>query len=90
MRSLVFPIVGYSTDAEPDAHGQAALMLAESLLHAFLEKGVLTNAEALEILDTACILKVEIATADGESRKRINESLELLRKMSTSLESDEL
>ncbi len=90
MRSRVFPIAGASPALEPDAHGQAALMLLESLLHTLLEKRVLTNVEGLQILDTACQLKVEIATADGESKGRIAESLDLLKRISASLDSDEL
>ena len=90
MRSLVFPIVAQSPGDEPDAHGQAALMLIESLLHALLEKRVLTNPEALQVLETACQLKVEIATDDGESKGRITESLELLKRISASLQTDEL
>ena len=88
MRSPVFPIVFESPQAEPDAHGQAALMLIESLLHGLIEKEVMSSDEVLIVLETACEIKVEIATAEGESRKRIEESLELLHRIRTSLSSD--
>lgn len=36
-----------------ESHGQAALLLVESLIHALIERSVLTVAEAVEITDTA-------------------------------------
>ena len=33
----------------PDAYGQAALLLSESTLHALVEKGLLSAADALDI-----------------------------------------
>lgn len=73
---------------EPDAHGQAGLLLTESLLHALVDKGTLTNAEAIEIIEIAAEVKYEVATSDNESRKRMDESLELLTKMRVSFQSD--
>ena len=77
------------TKAEPDAHGQAALLLAESILHALVDSATLTNPEAIEIVDAAAQIKVEVATAAGESKGRMNESLELLARMSASFTTDE-
>lgn len=74
---------------EPDAHGQAALLLAESILHALVDSGTLTNREAITVMRTACEVKTEVATAAGESKVRMNESLDLLERMANSLESDE-
>lgn len=74
---------------EPDAHGQAALLLAESILHALVDSGTLSNSEAVEVVRTAASVKLEVATAAGESKKRMNESLELLARMASSLEADE-
>ena len=37
---------------EPDAHGQAALLLTESLLHMLVENGELTNAQAVDVVHT--------------------------------------
>jgi hypothetical protein len=50
-------------DSEPDPHGQVALMLCESLLHELLENGVITKAQALNVIDTV----VELAHEAGES-----------------------
>ena len=74
---------------EPDAHGQAALLLTESLIHMLVERGALTNTEAIEVVQTAAEVKVEVASAAGESCKRMKESLTLLAKMQCSFESDQ-
>ena len=73
---------------EPDAHGQAALLLTESLIHALVDKGQLSVADALEVIETAADVKVEVATVAGESKARMNESLVLLGQMSASFEID--
>lgn len=78
-----------ATTLEPDAHGQAALLLTESLLHMLVERNVLTNTEAVEVVQTSAEVKVEVATAAGESSKRMHESLTLLNKMQSSFESDQ-
>ena len=73
---------------EPDAHGQAALLLTESLLHALVANAVLSNSQAVEVIEIAAEVKVEVATAHHESKKRMNESLRLLADMQASFESD--
>ena len=75
--------------AEPDAHGQAALLLAESLLHALVATATLTNADAIEVLSTAVAVKREVATEAGESKARMNQSLDLLARMRASFVSDQ-
>ena len=71
---------------EPDAHGQAALLLTESLIHMLVDRGALTNTDAVEVVQTAAEVKVEVASAAGESAKRMTESLVLLAKMRSSFE----
>lgn len=73
---------------EPDAHGQAALLLAESLLHALVEGQTLSNEDAIGVIATACEVKVDVAALTGESCERMNESLTLLRSMSVSFSAD--
>lgn len=75
-------------DAEPDAHGQAAMLLAESILHALVEKQVLTSAEAVTVVRTTIEVKTEVAGLAGESRGRMEESLALLAAIAMSLETD--
>lgn len=73
---------------EPDAHGQAALLLAESILHALVETQTLTVEAALSIIETTCEVKVEVAEQAGESRGRMQESLALLQAISASFAVD--
>jgi hypothetical protein len=72
------------TLAEPDAHGQASLLLAESILHTLVENATLTNRQAVDAIKTAAEVKVEVAVAAGESKRRMDESLALLAKMADS------
>lgn len=74
---------------EPDAHGQAALLLTESLIHTLVENSTLTNTEAVELIRIAAEVKVEVATAAHESDGRMRESLELLSKMASSFATDQ-
>ncbi|WP_033925144.1 hypothetical protein [Sphingomonas sp. 35-24ZXX] len=73
---------------EPDAHGQAALLLAESILHALVETDTLTIEGALSVIETTCEVKVEVAEQAGESRGRMQESLALLQAISASFAVD--
>ncbi|MGI4745613.1 MAG: hypothetical protein ACRYFY_06145 [Janthinobacterium lividum] len=73
---------------EPDAHGQAALILAEATLHALVEKCVLSAADVLAVLQSAHEIKTEVATLAGESEGRMQESLELLKRISISFAAD--
>jgi len=75
--------------AEPDAHGQAALLLTESLIHRLVENRGLTNSEAVDVVHTAAVVKVEVAEAAGESKARMNESLALLARMEDSFRADD-
>jgi hypothetical protein len=74
---------------EPDAHGQAALLLTESLIHTLVENSAITNVQAIELIRIAAEVKVEVATAAHESNGRMQESLALLSKMASSFESDQ-
>lgn len=74
---------------EPDAHGQAALLLAESTLHALVENSTLTNAAAIDVVRVAAEVKVEVAEATHESAGRMQASLALLSLIEASFESDE-
>lgn len=71
----------------PDAHGQAALLLAESMLHALVEAGRLTRGQALDAVRTAVEVKEEVAEEAGESNTRMRASLDLLHAIEHSLAS---
>ena len=54
------------TPPMPDAHGQAALLLVESLIHGLMERSVLSVGEAIDIVETADSVQVDAAIeADG-------------------------
>ena len=76
-------------ELEPDAHGQAAILLVESILHVLVDKGTLTNAEAMTAVEVAAEVKEEVAALSGESSGRMNESLDILTKIGASLETDQ-
>lgn len=51
----------------PDAHGHAALLLVESLIHGLIERSVITVENALDIVETANSVQIDVAEeADGE------------------------
>lgn len=74
--------------AEPDAHGQAALLLAESILHTLLARGVLTLEETIAVVRTAAEVKADIAAEAGESAERMQASLDLLERIASSFATD--
>ena len=74
---------------EPDAHGQAALLLAESTLHALVENATLTAAEAVDVVRSAAEVKVEVAAFTGESHGRMQASLDLLNLITVSFSADD-
>lgn len=82
------PAAPHIRGVEPDAHGQAALLLAESILHALVESKVLTTAGALSVIQTTCEVKIEVAEATGESQGRMKQSLALLQTISASFAVD--
>lgn len=88
MSPIIFDDQETADRSEPDAHGQAALLLAESILHALVETHTLTTAEAISVIDSTCMVKVEVAERAGESSKRMNESLTLLRRILNSFKAD--
>lgn len=72
---------------EPDAHGRAALLLAESTLHALVERSTLSCAEAVDIVRTAIEVRQEAPAAEVFEQRRLG-SLELLSRIRTSLDVD--
>jgi hypothetical protein len=73
---------------EPDAHGQAALLLVESLIHGLVSHNVISAAMAVEIVSVAAEVKVEVASENSERRATMVKSLALLGAMHASLSID--
>ncbi|WP_127145418.1 hypothetical protein [Pelagibacterium montanilacus] len=73
---------------EADAHGQAAMLLVECLLHRLIEKQVLSVEEAIDIIDVATEVKIETGTERGEMPATLQASIHLLQDISASLRFD--
>jgi hypothetical protein len=82
------PETTYAERREPDAHGQAAMLLVESLIHGLVARAVITAEEAIEIVDIAAEVKVDMAADLGDEPARPVSSLTLLTAISTSLSLD--
>lgn len=72
----------------PDAHGQASMLLVESLIHGLIARDVITVADAVEIVDVAAEVKADIAGDLGDSPANLRKSLGLLKAISVSLGRD--
>lgn len=72
----------------PDAHGQAALLLVESLVHGLIARQVITYADAVEIVDVAAEVRSDIAGDLGEAPADLVKSVSLLNAISSSLRWD--
>ena len=72
----------------PDAHGQAAMLLVESLIHGLVARSVISVAEAIEIVDVAAEVKVDIAEELGDTPATLQKSLAMLSAIGRSLRND--
>ena len=72
----------------PDAHGQAAMLLVESLIHGLIARSVIKVEDAVEIVEIAAEVKEEIAVDLGDSPATMQKSLTLLGAISASLKVD--
>lgn len=72
----------------PDPHGQAAMLLVESLIHALVENKVISLELAIEVVDLATEVKEAIADNLGDSPEALAKSLGLLNGLSRSLQID--
>lgn len=77
-----------SPPIEPDAHGQAAMLLVESLIHGLVARSVLSVAEAVEIVEIASEVKQGVAAELGDSPATLRRSLALLESIAASLKMD--
>jgi hypothetical protein len=72
----------------PDAHGQAAMFLVESLIHALIARSVISVEDAIEIVDAAAEVRIDSAAELGDTPAALEKSLALLSAISTSLSYD--
>ena len=78
--------VGHGTFS--DAHGHAALLLVESLMHGLCENRTLTSAEAIEITERAVEVQGEQAEAADGAGAPLWQAHALLSAIAASLRSD--
>lgn len=71
-----------------DAHGQAAMLLVESLVHGLIARQVISLADAVEIVDVAAEVKADIGRELGDSPANLRKSMRLLNAISGSLRRD--
>lgn len=71
-----------------DAHGHAALLLVESLIHGLLARSIITTDHAIEIVDAANEVQREIAEAADANGMTMWRSHALLTSIARSLRHD--
>lgn len=74
--------------ALPDADGQAALMLVESLIHSLIARSVISVEDATEIVGVAVDAAEEIDGDLNGSQATFQSSLTILKAISQSLSHD--
>jgi hypothetical protein len=77
-----------TTPARPDPYGQAAMLLVESLIHGLVARSVISTQDAVDIVDTAAEVKVEMAIDIGEAPETLKRSLALIESIGSSLRHD--
>lgn len=82
------PKIPGTTPTPSDAHGQAALLLVESLLHGLCENSTLSAADAIEIVDRAVDVQFDQAEAADGAGASMWQSHSLLSAIAKSLSFD--
>lgn len=77
-----------ATPLLPDPHGQAALLLVESLIHGLCENAVLDPDEAIEVAARAVYVQAERAEAADGAGAPLWRAHELLSAIAASLKID--
>lgn len=73
---------------EPDAHGRAALLLVESLIHGLTARSVLSVAEAVSVMEIALDAQVAIADDAVQPTSSMRQATMLLSSLLDSLRID--
>ena len=78
----------HSNNPTADAHGRAAVVLVESLIHGLIARSVISVSDAIEIVDGAADARDEISFETGESLLGATSPSVLLRSIAASLAPD--
>ena len=71
-----------------DAHGQASILLIESLIHALVVRSIIDANDAVEIVGVAVEVIEDLVTETGDPLGTLTKSLTLLRSIRSSLTLD--
>lgn len=84
------PAPAPDTTAQPaaDAHGEAAMLLVESLIHGLVARSVLSVDEAIALVTVAVDARAEIVADRGEREEAQDRALALLSGIGASLAYD--
>ncbi|UUL81301.1 hypothetical protein [Sphingomonas qomolangmaensis] len=82
------PAIEAMLPAARSAHGQAALLLAESLIHGLCEKAMLSSGDAVAIIERAADVQFDHAEAADDAGAPMWRSHALLSAIAASLKSD--
>ena len=72
----------------PDPHGQAAMLLVESLIHGLIARSVISIEDAVEIVNVAAEVKEDVAADLGDTAATMQRSLAILGAIGVSLIGD--
>lgn len=80
--------VGLPPPREIDPHGQAALLLVDSLIHALVDDGRLASEQAVNVVRDAAVVHAEGRSEGADAQRRRRDSLATLCQIASSLEAD--
>lgn len=78
-----------SQTTPPDAHGHAALLLVEALIHGLCEKEILSRNDAIDIVDSAASVQLDVNEATTPSLSSMRHAHALLVAIAGSLQIDD-
>jgi len=82
------PSTATAADDEPDAHGRAALLLVESLIHGLTARSVLSVGEAVSIMEIALDAQIAMSEDAGQPTPAMRKATALLTSLVASLRID--
>jgi hypothetical protein len=73
---------------QPDAHGHAAMLLVESLIHGLIASSTISVQQAVDIVDIAVEANIGVVAGQDTCPESISKAQRLLDSISTSLAYD--
>ena len=82
MVTSILPVL--SSESLSDPHGRAALVLIDSLIHALVDGGILTDEQAVDVVQDAATVQAESACSEQNS-ERLRDSRIMLDRIAAGL-----